>query len=99
MDGVGRAAVMELRWRWALEAATAPKANKRAAAQGEHAGGRSRAGLEAAGGDRVSRRWASQNTNRQMGVYGCLNFFYMVNLVPHCPPIGVETCLYVFLCM
>ena len=33
------AAVVERRWRWTLEAATATKANKRAAAQGEHAGG------------------------------------------------------------
>jgi hypothetical protein len=57
--------VVERRWRWALEAATA--------AGGEQAGGgarrasgqgRSRAGLDAAGGARVSWRWASQNTNR-----------------------------------
>jgi hypothetical protein len=65
----GGAAVVERRWRGALEAATA--------AGGEQAGGgarracgrgRSRAGLDATGGDRVSWRWASQNTNRQMGL-------------------------------
>jgi hypothetical protein len=104
---------VERRWRWALEAATA--------AGGEQAGGggarrasgrgRSRAGLDAAGGARVSWRWASQNTNRQMGLaehksadgphtaYVVVFLFCKVKLVPHCPPIGVETCLYVFLCM
>jgi hypothetical protein len=82
------AAVVERRWRWTLEAATATKANKRAAAQGEHAGGgaaaqgwRPRAGTGFHGdGPRRTQidRWASQTQIGRWashGVYGCLNIF------------------------
>jgi hypothetical protein len=62
---------------WRRASGRRRKASKRAAAQVEQAGGgasrasgrgRSHAGLDAAGGARVSWRWASQNTNRQMGL-------------------------------
>jgi hypothetical protein len=75
------------------------EASKRAGAQGT--GGRGR------GWRRASRRGGlgfhgdGPRTNWQMGLTRrmCLSsIFFKVKLVPHCPPVGVETCLYVFLC-